>query len=332
MEEITESITFAENEWEYELEDGKARILAYHGTEARVILPSVLEGMPVTEIGSGAFENQKMESVRLPSAMERIGSHAFRGCSELTRIKLTNKVNFIGEEAFAFCEKLEKIEFRGEAPVVEANAFQGINALAYHTAGKESWTDEIRQGYGGIITWRQYPALEVTNVASTGKPKLSWRAIEGAVAYKVYRATAKKGPYALLKTTEKTSLINVSAQPGESFFYKVKAIMADETEDTARSSAQQRTCDLPRPEVEITKSPAGNPKLTWEEIPGAQEYKVYRGSSEKGSYTRIKITDEDHYVDKQAKKGKTNYYYVVALAAKAAADSAPSKVVSIKLK
>jgi len=319
--------------WEYQLRENGAVITAYHGTGVRAVVPGKVEDASVTEIGNGVFENNtQLETVRLPSALKRIGNNAFRGCAALTRVKITRKVEAIGAGAFANCEKLTKIEFRGNAPEIGGNAFENVTAFAYHTFGKESWTEEKCANYGGNITWRAYPVLEVKNKASNGKPKLSWTPIEGAVAYKVYRATEKKGPYHRIKTTENTSLINVSAKPGESFFYKDCAVMADETEDTARSSAQQRTCDLPRPEVSITRSPKGNPKLTWEEVPGAVEYNIYRATSEKGNYTRIKVTDEDTYVDSRAQKGKTNYYKVVAVAARSAADSAYSKVVSLKLK
>ena len=57
------------------------------------------------------------------------------------------------------------------------------------------------------------PAPEVTasNIASSGKIKLSWSKVTGAKSYKVYRATSKNGTYSLLTTVSGTSVNNTSS-------------------------------------------------------------------------------------------------------------------------
>ena len=69
-----------------------------------VILPST-----VREIGSNAFENCSITSIRLPESLESIGERAFSGCSELRTIAIPAKVSRIGAYAFDGCGLLELI-------------------------------------------------------------------------------------------------------------------------------------------------------------------------------------------------------------------------------
>lgn len=58
----------------------------------------------------------------------------------------------------------------------------------------------------------------------------------------------------------------------------------------------------------------GKVKLTWNKIPGATKYTIYRATSKKGKYTKVATVKKGKvtWTDKKAKKGKTYYYKVVA--------------------
>ena len=67
----------------------------------------------------------------------------------------------------------------------------------------------------------------------------------------------------------------------------------------------------PVPEVVFGHSAAsGKPMLTWDAVPGAESYNVYRAESEDGPYTRINSTTATSYVNTGAKEGVTYYYKV----------------------
>ena len=68
------------------------------------------------------------------------------------------------------------------------------------------------------------PEASVSNVASTGKIKISWSKVSGAVKYEVWRATSKTGTYKKITTTSNTSVTNTSAEAGKTYYYKVVAV------------------------------------------------------------------------------------------------------------
>ena len=66
------------------------------------------------------------------------------------------------------------------------------------------------------------PDVKVT-LRSDGKPVLSWKKIDGAVKYEVYRRV-DGGDFSRLTTVKGTKLTNTSAKRGHTYTYKVKAI------------------------------------------------------------------------------------------------------------
>ena len=166
------------------------------------------------------------------------------------------------------------------------------------------------------------PVVTATNVASTGKVKLSWDAVDGAVSYNVYRATSKNGTYAFLKNTTSTTLTNTSTVAGVTYYYKVKAVASNTAGNSAESKIVTRTCDLASPKVTTSLTSSGKPKLTWNTVDGAVSYKVYRSTSENGTYTLMKTTTSTTYTNTSAVKGTTYYYRVKAVCSNSAGDSA----------
>ncbi len=177
------------------------------------------------------------------------------------------------------------------------------------------------------------PAVTASNVASTGKIKLTWNAVEGATSYKVYRAATQDGEYKLMKTVKDgaTTYTNTNAVAGKKYYYKVRAYGANSSATSAYSVVDARTCDLPRPVVKITTS-SGKPKLSWEKVSGATSYKVYRSTTKDGKYTLMKTVKNGAttYTNTNAVKGKTYYYKVIAVHSNTNANSAYSAVKSIK--
>lgn len=75
------------------------------------------------------------------------------------------------------------------------------------------------------------------------------------------------------------------------------------------------------PVVSIGNSASsGKPQLTWKAVPGAASYKVYRATSQSGTYSLLGSVTTTSYVNTGAKAGTTYYYNIVAVKNTAVSD------------
>ena len=88
--------------------------------------------------------------------------------------------------------------------------------------GKSSYGDSAFSAIKSITCDCARPVLSITT--SSGHPKLSWKAVDGATKYEVYRATSSGGSYTKLGTTSNLSYTNTGAKAGTTYYYKVKAV------------------------------------------------------------------------------------------------------------
>lgn len=185
-----------------------------------------------------------------------------------------------------------------------------------------------------VLTKLGTPAkVKASNVAKSGKVKVTWGKVEGAVKYEVYRATSKNGKYTLVKTVTETSYTDKSTNVGKSFFFKVKAISSDKNVTaSAFSKVVKGTVDLKMPVVTAKSKSKKQVKLSWKKVSGAKKYEIYRATSKNGKYKKIATTTKTSYTNKKLKSGKTYYYKVKAIAKKKAANSAFSTVDKCKSK
>ena len=87
----------------YREDDGEITILSYTGSGGDVTIPEQIGGLPVTEIGDGAFRDSAVTSVTLPLTVEEIGWFAFAGCSQLTALTAFEGLTEVGYGAFDGC-------------------------------------------------------------------------------------------------------------------------------------------------------------------------------------------------------------------------------------
>ncbi len=182
----------------------------------------------------------------------------------------------------------------------------------------------------------------ISNVASTGKTKVTWADVKNANRYRVYRATSKNGNYSLVYTSSKVKMntgkshsVTLNNQtPGTTYFYKIQAVTTSNIgADSALSSYAYMTCDLARPVVYISQS-NGYITLKWNAVSKADKYEVYRASSKNGTYSKVGTVTAKTFTDKSKLKNGTTYYYKVRALVNnnSYATSAFSALVSAKYK
>lgn len=173
----------------------------------------------------------------------------------------------------------------------------------------------------------EQPVITLSNVASSGKVKISWNAIEGAAKYKVYRSTEKDGDYILLKTLTGTSMTNLNGKANQYYYYKVIAIAENTAANSAYSEIKGRTVDLQQPTITLTNdAESGKVKISWDAVEGAAKYKVYRSTEKDGKYTLMKTVTDTSMINWNGAAGKYYYYKVRAISDNTNAHSAYSAI------
>lgn len=81
---FTVTVAAATNTFDFNLTTGT--ITEYNGTDTVVVIPSKINGVTVTTIGTDAFLGLNITSVTIPASVTEIGSNAFAGCTNLTSV------------------------------------------------------------------------------------------------------------------------------------------------------------------------------------------------------------------------------------------------------
>lgn len=116
------------------------KIEGYQGTmsQSNYVIQSEYDGYEVLKIVDGAFRNQKMTGIQIPSTVKIIGESAFSGCNKLTKAEILGACT-IGNYAFYNCSKLQNIimdqnctranSYTGEPQARGCNVFTGCTSL-----------------------------------------------------------------------------------------------------------------------------------------------------------------------------------------------------------
>ena len=152
------------------------------------------------------------------------------------------------------------------------------------------------------------PTLKITT--SAGKPQIYWNPVSGSVKYLIYRSTDGK-KFSYYDKTTNTSYTNSSTSIGTTYYYKVKAVSANNTASNY-SVIKGILCKPAAPTVSINRS-NGKPKLSWKAVSGAKKYWIYRSTDGK-NFKYWDSTTRTSYTNSGAASGTKYYYRVKAVA------------------
>ena len=148
-EKLPEWMSWSESpveDFQYTLSsDGQAvYIQKYLGTDERVVVPSHIDGLPVTSLKGvprdesgfiidGVFEeNTTVKEVVLPATLEAVGISAFGECVSLTNVYIpeASALEVVGDSAFWGCASLEALDLSSTSVwITSSYAFNGCTAL-----------------------------------------------------------------------------------------------------------------------------------------------------------------------------------------------------------
>ena len=129
----------------YEPNDTGLTLTGFDGDyPAEVVLPTIIDGKPVTEIGYEAFKKCNMKSVIIPGSVTKIGWQPFIDCTNLTSISIPDGVTEIGPGAFYECTSLVSVTIPDSVVEICSSAFS-------ETPWLESQTEEFVITDNGIL-------------------------------------------------------------------------------------------------------------------------------------------------------------------------------------
>ena len=263
-------------------------------------LESAVLNCPVSSIEGSLFSwCRSLKSIVIPSTVKSIGWNAFEHCHSLKSVKIPVSVKSIGDMAFEYCYALTDIYYGGTEK--QWNCIDLTSTTREALRGK---TFHHNCAYEDVRTF--------TITTAAGKPKLGWRAVDGADKYWIYRSTDGKN-FKYYDSTTKTSYTNKATTIGTTYYYMVKAIDKDNNDKVLNTTAVKSIqCRPAAPGISIYRT-NGKPQLKWEAVNGASKYWIYR-STDGESYNYYDSTTKLSYTNTGAENGTKYYYKVKAVA------------------
>lgn len=148
-------------------------ITGFNNSVSDVVIPSEIEGLPVTAISVGAFYLSTITSIEVPDSVTSIGEMAFLGCTSLKTVKLSTGVAKIEKNAFGSCSALQEVQVAKDNP--NFSSLDGVlyskaqDTLVIYPAAK---TDAAYTIPGGVTSVAMYafsenPYLETLTIPNS---------------------------------------------------------------------------------------------------------------------------------------------------------------------
>ena len=146
--------------------------------------------------------------------------------------------------------------------------------------------------------------------------KLSWKAVDGATEYYIYRYNETKKVYDYIGMTKGLSFSDKNVSAGSEYSYKVRAsFIRNNTKYPGPLSKEVKivfNVTIGKISKLTLASKSNYVKVSWSKVSGATEYLVYRYNSKTKTYDYIGKSKKTYYNDKKVKNGSKYYYKVKA--------------------
>ena len=120
------------SDFAYKIEQDEVCLTAYVGKSDYVVVPSEIEGKPVTSMNSCVFYETGVRYVALPDTVREMGSSTFGGCPFLVYTRMPDSLEVLPAGTFESCFRLVNPGLNEGLKKIEYTAFWGnyyLNAL-----------------------------------------------------------------------------------------------------------------------------------------------------------------------------------------------------------
>ena len=197
------------------------------------------------------------------------------------------------------------------------NNFGRDNRVSYYSGTMDDflWT----YGYTYLqmvskpVSYRNYKVPQVSSGIDDqrGGVRLTWLKTTGTSRYDVYRSYSKNSGYKRIAKVNGTSYTDASASLGKTAYYKVKAVKSS---GSKYSNVTSRTAKLATPQASWhSDETTGHIVLSWNKVPKADRYAVYRYDYKSQKYKLIKKTTDCSFTDTAAVDGMYYFYKIRAV-------------------
>ena len=97
-----------------------------------VVIPSVVDGITVKEIGMGVFkDNRNIVSLTIPDSVTTLQNRICSGCTALREVRLPSGLTVIPDETFDGCSSLSTVHFPNTLRQIRSDAFCGTGLTKF---------------------------------------------------------------------------------------------------------------------------------------------------------------------------------------------------------
>jgi GH25 family lysozyme M1 (1,4-beta-N-acetylmuramidase) len=184
--------------------------------------------------------------------------------------------------------------YRGSYEEAKEHKFDVKYWSSYHSSG-------IR------LSYLSQPVLKKAAIGSGGV-QVTWDTVLGADGYYIYRRALGKS-WTRIRIANGTSYTDSEAlKSGTTYIYTVRAYHGSDRSSYKNTGI--RLYYLSTPKLKGAAKTSGNIHVTWDAVPGASGYYIYRRTPG-NSWNRIASAASANYTDKSSFKKGTTYIYTV---------------------
>jgi len=206
----------------------------------------------------------------------------------------------------------KKCEFEDTKAKTGKTYFYKVRCYKYKVKGKGR-TSAI------VSAERLKPRLATPTVTvkgnGIGSVKVSWKAVEGASGYGIYRATKEKGTYKLVKTlsAKSRSYTDKGLDSTKKYWYQAVALESETHRASKKSDPKGAYASVGAPASLQSTSRKTGILLKWGAVSAEIDgYEILRREGSKGSFEPVGTSQTCEFTDKTAKIGKQYEYQIRA--------------------